>query len=315
MYGTAMMGLLGGGSGGGNLFAATSYVGNGSTQSIVTGQNQSAGVLDWIKETNSTAAHNLFDTSRGALNTLQSNSANAENNLTGSLTAFNSNGFSVGNNGTINQLSDTYVAFSWLEQAGYMDIVTYTGNGTTPRNISHSLAATPKLIAIKQRSDSGSWVVGHESATWTKWGQLQDTAAFQNATSEWNNTAPTSSVFTVGNSPDVNYNGGTYVAYLFAEKAGKSKFGSYTGNNTTQSLTGFGFAPKAVLAKSTSLSEDWYLMYKDGTSTYFLRPNTSEARGTPSGSMALNSDGFTVDQTSNGFLNLIGQTYIYAALG
>lgn len=309
MYSTAFMGLMGGGNGG-NLFAATPYTGNGGTQSIVTRQNLAAGGLVWGKETGSIGNHEIGDSIRGANKQVYPNLTNAENSLA-SITAYNSNGFTVGTGDGLNANGDSLVAFSWLEQAGYMDVVTYTGNGSSNRQISHALAATPKLIIVKCRSASSSWVVGHESATWTKWGQLESTAAFQNATSEWNNTAPTSSVFTVGNSSDVNANGATYVAYLFAEKAGKSKFGSYSGTGASNALTGFGFSPKFFMAKRTDSTGNWVIQYLDGSTVYTLFANTTAARS--SALSTFDAGGVTLGSSS--FINASGGTYIYAAWG
>lgn len=297
--------------GGGNLFAVTPWTGNGSTQSIVTGQNLSAGGMVWGKETGATGNHEICDTARGATKNLYPN-LTLDEQTRNSITAFNSNGFSVGTGDGLNGNGDSLIGFSWLEQAGYMDVVTYTGDGAN-RTIAHNLTVTPKLILVKCRSSASSWVVGHESMTWTKWMQLENTAAQQNATSEWNNTDPTSSVFTVGTSSDVNANLGTYVAYLFAEKAGKSKFGSYSGTGGSNALSGFGFTPKMVLIKRTDSTSNWTIAYKDSGTDYILYANTTAARISASGIISLDVDGFTLGVSSTA--NTSGGTYIYAAWG
>lgn len=272
------MAVLAGASNSGNLFAATSYTGNGATQSIITGQNLAGGSLVWGKNVGGGGDWACYDTVRGNTKRLIPNATNAEITDGGDkLVSFNSNGVTYGANSNENTSGVACLTLSWLEQAGFMDVVTYTGDGTTPRNISHALAATPKLILVKCRSAASGWVVGHESATWTKWGALQSTVAFENATSEWNNTAPTSSVITLGNSSDVNGNGSTYVAYLFAEKAGKSKFGTQSGTTTIN--TGLP-SIKTVLKKRSDGVGDWYLFYEDGGTWYHVKPNSSDARAT-----------------------------------
>lgn len=304
--------------GGGNLFAVTSYTGNGGTQSIVTGQNQAAGALTWIKNASSGSLfHFLFDTSRTATKYLSSNTSNAEVTAANSLTSFDSNGFSVGNAANVNENSNNIVAFSWLEQAGYMDIVTYTGNGSN-RTISHDLAiVAPSLMIIKERSSSEDWIIYHASLGNTSYAILNSTsAASTSQPTVWNSTTPTSSVFSLGTSTGVNQSGQTYVAYLFAEKAGKSKFGAYSGTGSTNSITGLGFAPSVVLIKrTTSTGGNWQLFYNVQTTPVLLIPNNTNAAVSGGFSRLTGlSDGFRLDN-ADGVTNASGSTYIYAAWG
>ncbi len=311
MYGTAMMGLLGGG-GNGNLFAATSYTGNGGTQDIITGQNLVAGGLVWGKETGATGNHEVADTARGANLNLYPNLTLAEQTRN-SITAFNANGFSVGTGDGLNGNGDSIVAFTWLKQAGYMDEVLYTGN-TTNRTINYDLGVAYKLGIFKQRSGSGKWIVYHESLGATKFLTLNETTAAVTDPQQFNNTAPTSSVFSLGTSGDVNVSGGTYVAYLFAEKAGKSKFGSYTGTGASNAITGTGFTPKLVMIKRTDSTGDWMIAYNNGTAIVMLKANTSDAAFNKSGYIdTFDANGFTV--LTNTAVNASGGTYIYAAWG
>lgn len=296
------------------LFAVTPYTGNGSTQSIVTGQNVA---LSWIKKTN-TPNRGMFvqDAVRGAGKSLFSFATDAEYTADAFISSFNGNGISITAAGSspeyVNASGGDYALFSWLEQAGYMDIVTYTGDGSA-RTIAHNLVATPQLMIVKKRSGTDGWRIYHVSQGATKYGQFT-TAAFTTSSNEWNDTAPTSSVFSLGTSNNVNQNTATYVAYLFAEKAGKSKFGSYTGNDGTNAITGLGFRPKAVLIKNTSAPASWTLTYNDGVGTYNLEPNDTGARSSAAGSVTLDSNGFTLLSNSSQ-INSSPNTFIYAAWG
>lgn len=278
------------------LLALTEYEGSGVARDIVTGQNLAGGALVWLTAINAADQRLSFDTERGVNKWLYLNSANAElthppSSVSPTLTAFNPNGYSLGADASVNTLAREYLAFSWLIEAGYVDVVDYIGDGTTPRNIPHGLAADVELNIIKQLDDSGSWVVGHEGATWTKWCQLQSASAFGAATSEWNNTAPTSSVFTVGNSSDVNANGKHYQAILFAERAGKSKFGIFKPSNAIPVDIICNFKPKLFLSKNINasygnpeLTSAWYLTYERDGSIRWLRLNTPTAEKSGGGS-------------------------------
>lgn len=304
--------------GGGNLFAVTSYTGSGSTQSIVTGQNQAVGALDWIKRTDSASTEMIaIDTARGGSKYFRTADTGAEIDFTsGKECAFLSNGIQVNSNGDgyTNTSAGAYVALSWLEQAGYMDVVTYTGNGSN-RTISHDLAiVAPSLMIIKERSSSENWIVYHSSMGNTSYAVLNSTAAASTSQpTVWNSTTPTSSVFSLGTSTGVNQSGQTYVAYLFAEKSGKSKFGTYSGTGGSNALSGFGFTPKMVLIKRTNSTSDWTIAYKDSGTDYVIYANTTDARISASGIVSLDSDGFTLGVSST--VNASGSTYIYAAWG
>jgi hypothetical protein len=313
MYGTAMMGLLGGG-GSGNLFASTSYVGNGSTQSIVTGQNLTSGALTWIRKLNGIQQRGVLvtDTVRGSNKIFITNGNDAEVTASNGVTAFNGNGVSIGNEIYVNESAANYAIFSWLKQAGYMDIVTYTGNSNN-RAISHNLGVAPSLMLFRNRSDISKGITYHGALGATKFLSLNLTTAQTTNAQQFQNTTPSSSVFTLGTSGDVNANTNNYVAWLFAEKAGKSKFGSYVGNGTTQSISA-GFTPKAGLFKSTSVPEDWYLFYKEGSETYAVIPNLSAFRTTFTGVVDLVSGGANIN-TGNAYINSNGQTYIYSFWG
>jgi hypothetical protein len=309
------MAVLAGASGGGGLFASTSYVGNGGTKSITTGQNLAAGALTWIRKTIATSGNNrgiaCQDTVRGVTKGHNINGNDAEITISTWITAFNGNGVSIGNEAYVNQSGDGYQIFSWLEQAGYMDIVTYSGNSTN-RTVAHNLGAAFKFGIFKSRSALGKWIVYHDSIGATKYLTLNETTAAVTDSQQFQNTAPTSSVFSLGTSGDVNDAAATYIAYLFAEKAGSSKFGSYVGNGGSKVVTGLGFTPKMVMVKQTDGSNSWWMAYKDGGNVYTIEVNGSGSR---SGGLfaSLDSDGFTLSASS--FVNASSGTYIYAAWG
>jgi hypothetical protein len=309
------MAVLAGASNGGNLFASTSYVGNGSTQSIVTGQNLAAGALTWIRKTAATSGNNrgiaCQDTVRGVTKGNNINGNDAEITISTWVTAFNGNGVSIGNEAYVNQSGDGYQIFSWLEQAGFMDVVTYTGNGVA-RTIPHNLSAIPQMMIVKSRSISDSWEVYHSARGNTKSIKLNTSSQEDSSVAYWNATTPTSSVFSVETNISVNSPSVTYVAYLFAEKAGSSNFGSYVGTGANNAITGLGFTPKMVLVKRTDSTGDWWIAYKDGATTYNIKLNGSDSR-TGGLIASLDADGFTLGASS--FANASGGTYIYAAWG
>ena len=255
----------------------------------------------WIKSRTNADTQVLFDSVRGAGERLSSSSAGAESTKTDELTAFNSDGFTLGTGSNVNRASNNNVAWCWKEtaDAGF-DIVSYTGNGSA-RTLSHSLSAIPKMIIVKRRDASGGWIVYHASLGNTKISELHDTGASQTSSASWNNTTPTTSVFTVGDANATNANNGTFIAYLFAEKKGYSKFGKYTSANSHDSTFVYlGFKPSMIMFKNTSYSggSDWHILDRtrytfNGSSEAVLEPNTNDA---------VNYSAFgEVDFLSNGF--------------
>ena len=201
--------------------------------------------------------------------------------------------------------------------AGF-SIVSYTGNGTSGATVGHGLGVALDAYIVKRRDGSNSWQVFHQALGNQKFLELHSSGAEQTSSNRWNNTSPTSTVFTLGDNSNVNSNGGTTIAYCFSEVAGYSKFGSYTGNgNANGAFVYTGFRPALVIFKRSSASNSWYMMDNKRntfnlTNTY-LRPDTSAAEGN-----AVNS---TADFLSNGFkfrgsgtdVNANGSTYIYWA--
>lgn len=305
---------------------ATTWTGDNTSPRAITNAGSFQPDLVWVKGRNGTINHVLVDAVRGTSKNLISNSTSAEVTTppNGSVSAFNSNGFSVSTgtsdsvevNYSVGGTTYTYVGWQWKKGAtpGF-DIVTYTGNGST-QNISHSLGVAPKMIIIKNRAAAENWAVGFADRGWSTAGNLNLTNAW-GASTYFNSTAPTSSVFSVGNSANTNSNGVAYVAYLFAEILGFSKFGSYTGNGSTDGPFVYcGFRPKYVMVKRSDAIENWYV-HDAARDTYnqvntVLYPNLSNAEGASNANMDFTSNGFKIRE-SGGASNASGGTYIFAA--
>jgi len=302
---------------GNQYFDATTYTGTGAARSVTNAGGFQPDLV-WMKDRGNVVSHILFDVQRGTNNFLRSNTTDAATTNTTMLTAFNSNGFSLGTDsaGAVNVNTNSYVGWQWKEgpTQGF-DIVTYTGTGVN-RTVAHSLGVAPKMMIVKQRSGAQDWVVYHSAIGNTGALFLQATSATTTSSLYWNNTSPTGSVFTVGTGNGTNANTATYVAYLFSEVAGFSAFGRYTGNGSADGPMIFtGFLPRFVMWKRTDAVGDWLIedSARDvgNAATAFLIPNKSnaEATGIP---VDFLSNGFKI-RTTNADTNTNGATYIYAA--
>lgn len=322
-----------------DYFNTVLYTGNGSTQSITGVGFQPDWV--WIKDrTDGTSSHRLIDSVRGATKEIYSNLTNAENTDTNGLTSFNSDGFSVGTTNGYNKNTDTFVSWNWLAggtassntdgsitssvsantDAGF-SIVSYTGNATAGATVGHGLGSVPKMIITKGRSFADDWLCYNENLGNGKYIILNKTNASASSTLPWNSTTPTSSVFTLGSSGTTNNNGGTIIAYCFAEKKGYSKFGSYTGNgNADGTFIYTGFKPAWFMVKRTNTSGNPWIINDNKRDPFnFCRKNLFADASTAETDVA--SENGTWDLLSNGVkmrnsgtsLNGSGSTYIYMA--
>ena len=311
------------------------YTGNGSAGNAQTGVGFQPDFL-WIKNRTAAQEHWLADAVRGTTKFLESNSSNAESSdgATG-LASFDSDGFTVNGSARTNQNSASMVAWNWKANgsgsantdgtinstvsvnttAGF-SIVSYTGNATAGATVGHGLGATPDMIIVKVRSTSNNWAVYHKSMGATKAMYLDGTSA--ETTDGWlNNTAPTSSVFTLSGGNYGNTSGNTHIAYCFAEKSGYSKFGIYEGNqNADGTFVYTGFKPAFVLSKDMDgAGENWFIHDNkrnsfNPTNTY-LRPNLVNGDGTAH-HYDFHSNGFK-NRYAGGSLNSSGRTYLYMA--
>ncbi|NBU72351.1 MAG: hypothetical protein EBS53_13045 [Bacteroidetes bacterium] len=318
-----------------DVFSTWLYTGNGSTQTINNGIDLAGkGGLVWMKARSIAYPNFLIDTVRGRAKPLSSDTADAAStSLAGyDLTSFNSTGFSLGPDwvAPVNTSNDTFASWTFREQPKFFDVVTYTGNGSN-RTISHNLGSTPGCIIVKRTDASANWQVYHRSLTSAAYSmQLNLTNTEASATTVWNSTAPTSTVFSVGTDSTVNANGGTYVAYLFAHNAGGFGLagtdnviscGSYTGggsgSNTTVTL---GYEPQWVLIKRTDTLEDWNIgdnmrgSVANNSKGPFLWANNSGAEASyANAEFTATATGFQLPGSNSGF-NALGGTYIYIAI-
>jgi hypothetical protein len=307
------------------------YTGTGSSQSI-TGLGFQPD-WTWIKERNASADHGLYDAVRGVQNQLESNTTTAETAEATGLTAFGSDGFTVGALAQLNTSSATYVAWNWKANgagstntagsitstvsantsAGF-SIVTYTGTAANA-TVGHGLGVAPSMIITKNRDSSTAWWVYHASLGNTKYIVLNTTAAEVTSSSAWNNTSPTSTVFSLGAANPSNAN--QDVAYCFAPIAGYSAFGSYTGNGSSDgSFVYLGFRPRFVMIKRTDTTANWFI-FDTARDTYNaagleLYPNLSNAEADGRPDLDILSNGMKMRSTATG-QNANGGTYIYMA--
>jgi hypothetical protein len=319
----------------GKYFNPVLYTGTGSSQSI-TGVGFQPD-WTWIKGRSGATDHGLYDAVRGVQKQLESNTTDAETTETTGLTAFGSDGFTVGALAQLNTSTATYVAWNWKANgsgvsntagsitstvsanttAGF-SVVTYTGTGVTG-TIGHGLGVAPSMVIVKSRSNASNWYTYHQSIGNIGAVALNLTNATITSSNFWNNTSPTSSVFTASaGSAEINGNGLTYVAYCFAEVAGYSTFGSYTGNGSTDGPFVFiGFRPRYVLVKRTDTTANWTIRDTArnpyNSANFGLFPNLSAAEDSTSGrDIDILSNGFKIRGTDSD-LNTNGGTYIFAA--
>ena len=323
-----------------NFMNTVLYTGNGGTQSItLDGLNNMQPDWVWMKERSETRGHNIQDSVRGATKYIDSRSNAAQATVSNTLTSFNSNGFSLGSYDDVNKSSQTYVAWNWKagtsftndasstgigsmdsagsvnEEAGFA-IVSYTGNETAS-TLKHGLSTVPQMIIIKGLISARDWVVGQHTQGWTKSAYLNETNAFSNQT-HFNNTAPTSSVFTIegGSNSNVNTNNAAYISYIFSERQGYSKFGSYVGNgNANGAFIYTGFKPAFIMVKKANNTGGWQLRDNKRTTfnllTNLMYANATSAEQTTDGIDFL-SNGWKL-RNSAGDNNASGDTYIYMA--
>tara|TARA_A100001391_G_scaffold194950_1_gene171763 strand:+ start:816 stop:1856 length:1041 start_codon:yes stop_codon:yes gene_type:complete len=315
-------------------FNTVLYTGTGSSNSVTGVGFQPDWV--WLKKRNSTGNNFLTDVVRGVTKTIYSDANSAEATQSQGLTAFGTDGFTVGTNSNINGSSNTNVAWNWkaggtgssnsdgsitstvsVNTTAGFSIVSYTGTGSNA-TFGHGLGVAPKMVIIKDRSASKDWAVYHESLGNTKYLELNTTDGQGTASNAWNNTSPTSSVVSIGSRDTLNTSSNNYIAYCFAEKKGYSKFDSYRGNqNTNGSFIYTGFKPAWVMIKkqSSGTGRGWFIFdsKRDGynVDNNALEADTNVAEAT-NDRIDLLSNGFKL-RTTELILNESGVDYIYMA--
>lgn len=305
-----------------DLFSTDLYTGNGSTQTITNGIDLAGeGGLVWIKSRSAQVSHGLIDTERGVTKTLFSDFTFGDDTGSNGMQSFNSNGFTYGSSNLGNQSSATYVAWTFRQAPRFFDVVTYTGNGVAGRQIAHNLGVEPGMVVVKKTNATDIWAIYHRTLGAGQYLSFSTDPAYPN-TQLFNNTAPTSDVFTLGANDATNGSGKTYVAYLWAHDTapdGVIQCGSYTGNgSSTGPVINLGWEPQWVMIKPSTLSDQWLI--KDSARSGSLMDDNlfanlaqSESTNSPATSITTNSTGFQVTG-SNGNVNNSGDTYIYMAI-
>jgi len=309
-----------------DFFQTWLRTGTGASATVTTGLNASINKsLVWTKSRSAATNHKLTDTVRGATKALSSNTTSAEATDSQGLTAFSSTGYTIGTSADYNNSGATYVDWQLIAQPKFFDVVTYTGNGSA-RTIAHNLGSVPGCIIVKRTDTTGDWQVYHQSLGATKNIVLNSTSEATTTSTRWNDTAPTSSVFTIGVSNTVNNPGSTYVAYLFAHNAGGFGLtgtdnviscGSYTGTSTVGNEINVGFEPQFIIIKrATGTAENWVMFdnmrgIATGGNDAILYPSGSFAEYDAGNYLGLTATGFKIEGSS---LNVSGDTYIYIAI-
>jgi hypothetical protein len=300
--------------------------------------------LTWLKVRNASGAHYWFDAVRGATNYIRSDNSAAEGTLAETLKSFDSDGYTVGTSNSVNTNGETMVGWNWLGANGTsantdgtisstvsanttsgFSIVSYTGTGANA-TVGHGLGSAPKMVIVKDR-DNGTyaWHVYHVGVGATKTIYLNLTNTPDTSSAYWNDTAPTTSVFSVGTSVTTNNSGDNFIAYCFAEKQGYSKFGSYTGNGSTDGTFVYtGFTPAWTLIKRTDSSTGGsWILFDNKRGTNVINPVDVVMAASNTQSESDWGTTYDCDYLSNGFkwrhdgssgyVNVSGATYIFMA--
>jgi len=315
------------------------WSGNNSDNRALTfdGNSNLQADMTWFKGRTIATNHQLIDSVRGVTKQIKPDISNAEATDSTVFKSFNSNGITIGVGGVVNDSGETYCSWNWKagtsftndasstgigtidstgsanDTAGF-SICSYTGTGSNG-TVKHGLNSAPKMIIVKSLGAAESWFVYHADLTSATYTINLDTtgAQFSNA-STWNSTAPSSSVFSIGTDAGTNGSSVNFIAYCFAEKQGYSKFGSYTGNGSTDGTFAYtGFKPAWLMVKRTDSANSWIIMDNKRT-TFNPMGEELKAEDTSVGSVATRWD-----QLSNGFklrnagaaVNASSGSYIY----
>jgi len=325
-------------------FQTALFTGNGGTNAITnTGNSDSQPDMIWFKCRSATEHHGIFDSVRGVTKGIYPNLGIPQDNLADSLASFNSDGFTMGadtgSGGAFNGNTKTMAAWQWKAgtavsgnsggsgtakaysgsvntDAGF-SIIKYIGNAASGHTIPHHLGVVPKMMIIKNiTTDSTNWMIYHVALGNGK--AIYFTTAYADVdTGWWNDTSPTSSVFTLGNHANHNANDNGAIAYCFAEKQGYSKFGKWIGNGNNDGPFSYtGFKPAFIMIKRTDVAKNWYindnLRLGYNVNNPYLSPNITAAE-TGATEIDILSNGFKIRASGTGH-NQSGGTYIYMAI-
>jgi len=318
----------------GLFFNTVLYTGNATDDRTVTGVGFQPDWL-WIKNRTDTEQYRLQDAVRGATKNIKSSGNGVEETTSNNVKSFDSDGFTLGVDNAINGNGDNMVSWNWKANgagsantdgsinstvsvnttAGF-SIVSYTGNSTAGATIGHGLGVVPSMIIVKSLASSDAWYVYHPELGATKAVFLNLNNAATTSSSYWNDTAPTSSVFSVAGDTSTNNSGGM-IAYCFSEIQGYSKYASYKGNaNADGTFVYTGFKPAWVMIKRTDSADNW-MLYDNKRDTInpqavALNPDTSGAEFSTSNTLDFLSNGFKLKSTE-ATTNASGGTFIFMA--
>ena len=317
-----------------DVFHTNVYTGTGSNLNVVNGiDNSGEGGLVWVKRRDGATDHTLYDTVRGATKWLSSSLSNAEGTLQG-VTAFNNNGYTLGTYASPS--SEDWVGWNFRKQAGFFDVVTYTGNGSHGHLINHDLGCIPGMIWIKRTDTGENWYVYHiamDSSNPEQYSLRLDTGAGRTSGFMYDgsgHTAPTATQVNLSNNGGVNASGGTFVMYLFAAGTDSDsqifgedgdeaviKCGSFTSDGSGISTVDLGFEPQLLLCKSRDYTDNWQIwdMMRGMSMTEAaqLAPNSAQAE-----TARTSSNHLRPVPTSTGFIHYwspqANRTWIFMAI-
>jgi len=321
-------------------FQTKTYTGDQTANRLITldGSEDMQPDWVWIKNREVSVSHDLYDSVRGVTKYIMTASSSAEATNADGLVGFNTDGFTVDTSWGNAYSGNDLVAWCWkagtsfsndasatsvgtIDSTGSINttagfsIISYTGTGSTG-TVAHGLGSAPEMIIVKNRSASQNWVVYHQSLNGTKAMFLNTTSAAETNSNWFNDTSPTSTVFSVGTYDAVVGNGHNLIAYCFSEVKGYSKFGSYTGNgNADGTYVHLGFKPSMVICKASSTDGDWKIFDNKrigyNAANYRLYPNANTVE-TSDSLIDILSNGFKL-KTSSDSINGSGNTVIYMA--
>jgi hypothetical protein len=319
-------------------FQATAYTGNGSANNDIAQTGNSTFQPDMVWGKNRTLGdhgHRLYDAIRGVTKVLQPSAHDAEATDSDGLTAFNSNGFEVGSGNHLNGNTNSIIGWQWLagnatstpsggsvsstvsvNQTAGFSIVSWTGTGANA-TVAHGLGAVPEWILVKNRDSAGNnWATYHVGQNNTHVSFL-DSANAMTATDRWQDTTPTSTVFSVDGTTDVNKSTDDMIAYCWCEKPGFSKFGSFEGNgNSDGPFIELGFKPAWIMVKGVDANSRPWVIHDSTRNPYNVTDLNLIANDTSAEASSnlwdFLSNGFKVRDALAGD-NGNNETYIYMA--
>ena len=324
-----------------DYFNTKLYTGNGSTNAI-TGVGFQPDMC-WWKMRSSTEDHALGDAVRTAGYIVKPNSSDAQAQSASYFASFDSDGFTLGSDTKTNGNGSTYASWNWkangagssntdgsitstvsANTTSGFSIVKYTGNGSNGATVGHGLGSVPAMIAVKNLGGTDSWQVYHKNSNATPEDyilQFNTTGGAIDNNTFWNDTAPTSSVFSIGTDNGVNQSSANYIAYCFAEKKGFSKFGSVKGNGSDDGPFIYtGFKPAFYMHKVYNGATGQWLMFDNKRNetnvvNKFLKTDANEAEGTSGSANQVDflSNGIKIRENNGDLNGSTSNDYLYIA--